>query len=160
MNIQDWQSILAQVNKQVLGDENFSGEYFITKAQRTAGWIGRPGATEAEFEQLERRLLCKLLPSYRSFLATSNGFGPISCFIYNLRSVDEVNWLVNEEPELVEMWEEDPTPMDIPELTDEQYLRYDDQQSTGVLKPAHMRQCLMISDWGDAGFLALNPAQQ
>ena len=67
---------------------------------------------------------------------------------------------MNKEAELVEIWEEDPTPVDSPRLADEQYLCYDDLQIAGVLKPTHMRQCLMISHWGDAGFLALNPAQQ
>jgi hypothetical protein len=159
MTTQDWQLLLAKINEQVLGDKNFRTEDFITKEQRAAGWLGRPAATEAELELLERRLLCRLPPSYRSFLATSNGFGLISCFIYDLCSTDEVNWLVQEDPELVKLWEEDPI-TDDPELADQPYLLYDDNQFAGTLRPGHMRQCLMISHWGDAGFLALNPAQQ
>lgn len=159
MTIQDWQLLLAKINEQVLEDETFQAEDFITQAQRAAGWIGKPAATEAELEELERRLLCKLPPSYRSFLATYNGFGPISFFIYDLCSTDEINWLAQEEPELVEMWEEDPI-ADDPELADHPYLLYDGNQFEGALRPGHMRQCLMVSHWGDAGFLALNPAQQ
>lgn len=162
MNIQDWQLLLAKINEQVLGDKGFRTEYFITQAQRAAGWLGKPAATEAELEALERRLLCKLPPSYRSFLATSNGFGPISCFIYDLCSTDEVNWLAQKDPELVEMWEDDPGILsaDDPDLEDDPYLCYDNLPPEGVIRPGHMRQCLMISHWGDAGFLTLNPAQQ
>jgi hypothetical protein len=161
MTTQDWQLLLAKINEQVLEDETFQAEDFITQAQRTAGWVGKPASTEAELEVLERRLLCKLPPSYRNFLATSNGFGPISFFIYDLCSTDEVNWLVQEDPELIEIWEEDPALFaDDPNLNDDPYLCYDNLPPEGVIRPGHMRQCLMISHWGDAGFLALNPAQQ
>jgi hypothetical protein len=108
---------------------------------------------------LEQRLLCKLPLSYRNFLATSNGFGPISSFIYDLCSTTEVCWLVDKEPELVEMWEEISL-LDDPKLADHPYLLYDGNQFEGTLRPGHMRQCLMILHCGDAGFLALNPAQQ
>jgi hypothetical protein len=160
MNMHDWQSLLVKMNKRILESDDFQDESFITQAQRVAGWIGKPGASETEIEQLERRLACKLPASYRSFLATSNGFGPISYFIYDLYSTTEVDWLVSKESELVEMWEESPKPLDSPDLADAEYLKYDGMDSTGSVKPGHMRQCLMISNWGDAGFLALNPAQQ
>ncbi|RZK19703.1 MAG: SMI1/KNR4 family protein [Hymenobacter sp.] len=108
---------------------------------------------------MEQRLGYELPFSYRSFLAVSNGFGPISSFIYDLCSVSEVDWLVKQDLELVELWENDPMPDD-PELADQPYLSYDGNQFAGALRSGHMRQCLMISHWGDAGFLALNPAQQ
>ncbi|RZL01439.1 MAG: SMI1/KNR4 family protein [Hymenobacter sp.] len=160
MDIREWQGLLAKVSEKIVSEKIFQSEDFSTKTQRAANWVGKPGATEAEIRGLEQRLLCTLPPSYRSFLATSNGFGPISPFIYDLYSTAEVDWLMNVEPELVDRWEEDPTPADNPALADEEYLRYDDQRIEGILKPTHLRQCLMISNWGDAGFLALNPAQQ
>ncbi|RZJ86001.1 MAG: SMI1/KNR4 family protein [Hymenobacter sp.] len=160
MNTQDWQNLLVKTNELVLQEDSFQGISFITKEQRAAGWVGKPGASEAEIERLERCLSCKLPASYRIFLATSNGFGPISTFIYDLYSTAEVDWLVTKEPELVEMWEEYPESIDSPWLADAEYLKYDGTDSTGSMKPGHMRQCLMISNWGDAGFLALNPAQQ
>jgi hypothetical protein len=160
MTTLNWQELLAQLNSQVLQEDDFRNEAFISAPQRAVGWVGKAGATEAELMQVEQRLQCTLPPSYRSFLAVSNGFGPISPFIYNLSSAAEVNWLCTKEPELVEMWEANPLPIDSPALADEHYLRYDDQQNAGILKPTHLRQCLMLSEWGDAGFLALNPAQQ
>lgn len=69
---------------------------------------------------------------------------------------------MHKEPELVKMWEEIAADLaHSPNLADDIYLRYDDiQPPEGVIRPTHMQQCLMVSDWGDAGFLALNPAIQ
>jgi hypothetical protein len=163
MSGQDWRDLLVQINKQVLSDWRLNS--LVTEAQKSTQWLGNVGATEAELLQLEQRLGKRLPPSYRSFLATSNGFGPISSFIYNLSTTAEVDWLRVKEQKLVEMWDGE-TPEDaisqelLIELADERYLLYDDSQIEGLLRAGHMRQCLMISDWGDAGFLALNPAIQ
>lgn len=163
MQQQDWNPLLINISQQITTDESFlsgSNSALLTDEQRGTKWLGKPGATEDELLQLEKRLQQKLPPSYRSFLAASNGFGPIDYFIYDLYSTSEVDWLVLKDAFLVELWEKNPTPADTPELADECYLRYDDNQIEGVLRPGHMSQCLMISNWGDAGFLALNPAQQ
>lgn len=158
-----WSKLLAEISELITSDESFvegNNSQLITDAQREIKWLGKPGASEAELALLEERLQQKLPPSYRSFLAASNGFGPIDYFIYDLYSTAEVDWLAVKDSSLVELWEKNPTPAADPELADERYLRYDDSQIAGVLRPGHMRQCLMISDWGDAGFLALNPAIQ
>ncbi|MGI4738308.1 MAG: SMI1/KNR4 family protein [Janthinobacterium lividum] len=160
---QNWPVFLADLSQQVTSDESFLtgiNTVLLTNEQRETGWLGKPGATEAELAHLEERLRCKLPPSYRAFLAASNGFGPISYFIYDLSSSAEIDWLAIKDNFIVELWEEDPLPNDALELSDERYLSYDNSQMEGILRPGHMRQCLMISDWGDAGFLALNPAQQ
>lgn len=158
-----WSKLLAEISELITSDESFvegNNSQLITDAQREIKWLGKPGASEAELALLEERLQQKLPPSYRSFLAASNGFGPIDYFIYDLYSTAEVDWLAVKDSSLVELWEKNPTSAADPELADERYLRYDDSQIAGVLRPGHMRQCLMISDWGDAGFLALNPAIQ
>lgn len=163
MQQQRWESLLANISQLVTTDESFltgNNAALLTDEQRATKWLGRPGATESEIRQLEERLQQKLPLSYRSFLAASNGFGPIDYFIYDLHSTSEVDWLALKEPTLVKLWEKDQTPADTPELADEYYLQYDDSQVEGILRPGHLGQCLMISDWGDNGFLALNPAQQ
>jgi len=162
MKTAEWAELLAEINQTVLSDGQFAASSVFTNEQRQARWLGQPGASENELTQLEQRLGCKLPSSYRSFLATSNGFGPISYFIYNLNSTSEIDWLAVKESELVKMWEEGATDFaEDPNLADDLYLRYDDTQPPeGVIRPTHMQQCLMISDWGDAGFLALNPAVQ
>jgi hypothetical protein len=161
MHQQDWHALLSKINQALMSDKDFLSGNLLTAEQRQTRWLGKPGASEDELGQLEGRLQQRLPPSYRSFLAASNGFGPISSFIYDLCSTDEVAWLVEKEPELVEIWEEDASWFsDDPDLADDPYLLYDEPQSAGALRSGHMRQCLMISHWGDAGFLALNPAQQ
>jgi hypothetical protein len=159
----EWFKLLTETSELMLSDESFvegNDSALITDEQRAAKWLGKPGATEAELAQLEELLQQQLPPSYRSFLATSNGFGPISYFIYDLYAAAEVDWLATKDAFLVELWEKDPPPVEGPELADERYLTYDASQVAGIIRPGHMRQCLMISDWGDAGFLALNPAVQ
>ena len=158
-----WPELLAEISELITSDESFvegNNSQLITDAQRQIKWLGKPGATEAELALLEERLQQKLPPSYRSFLAASNGFGPIDYFIYDLYSTAEVDWLAIKDSFVVELWEKDTMPTDDPELEDERYLLYDGSQIAGILRPGHMRQCLMISNWGDAGFLALNPAIQ
>jgi hypothetical protein len=154
MQQQDWHTLLGEINQALMSDKDFLSGNLFTDEQRQTGWLGKPGAS------VEERLQQRLPLSYRSFLATSNGFGPISSFIYDLCSTNEVAWLVEKEPELVEGWEEDATFFADADLADDPYLRYDNLPPEGVIRPGHMRQCLMISHWGDAGFLALNPAQQ
>jgi len=65
-----------------------------------------PGASAEEIEIAERRLSTMLPPGYRSFLATTNGFGPIGSFVRRLRPVDEIRWLRDEDPELIRIWVE------------------------------------------------------
>lgn len=159
----NWPQLLTEISQLITIDERFirgNNAELITDVQRETNWLGKPGATEAELTQVEERLQQWLPPSYRSFLAASNGFGPIGYFIYDLYSIAEVDWLAVKDAFVVELWEEDLVPEDNPELADERYLRYDSSQNAGILRPGHMRQCLMISNWGDAGFLALNPAIQ
>jgi hypothetical protein len=161
MQHQEWHALLSEINQVLMSDEGFLLGNLLTDEQRQTRWLGKPGASEDELGQLEERLQQRLPPSYRSFLAVSNGFGPISSFIYDLCSTEEVAWLAEKEPELVEGWEANAAWFaDDPDLADDPYLRYDEPQPEGTLRPGHMRQCLMISHWGDSGFLALNPAQQ
>ncbi|GAA4346563.1 hypothetical protein GCM10023185_01000 [Hymenobacter saemangeumensis] len=92
------------------------------------------------------------------FLTTSNGFGPLDYFIWDLKPVAEVDWLINADRELVELWgkglETEPA------ISEADYFNPENMQSATHMRVEYMRSCLMISDWGDAGFLALNPAVQ
>jgi hypothetical protein len=103
---QNWKALLTSISQQITTDESFltgSNSALLTEEQRETKWLGRPGATEAELIHLEERLQQKLPPSYRSFLAASNGFGPIDYFIYDLYSASEVDWLVLKDSFLVEL---------------------------------------------------------
>ncbi|WP_229755069.1 SMI1/KNR4 family protein [Hymenobacter cavernae] len=157
----NWPDLLKQISQEVLSDPEFidgNASNILRNKYRQSGWLGEPGATEQEILNLEQRLGVKLPSSYREFLLTANGFGPIDYFTYWLRSCTKVDWLVNTDKDLVELWESDVET--IPSVPDEEYFRYDDSQIDGQVRGEYFRGCLMISDWGDAGFLALNPAVQ
>jgi hypothetical protein len=57
-----------------------------------SGWLGAPGATEAELSALEARLGVRLPPSYRSFLEASNGFLMPGVIVPRVLRADEVAW--------------------------------------------------------------------
>ncbi|MBC6696697.1 SMI1/KNR4 family protein [Hymenobacter puniceus] len=157
----EWLELLKQISQEILSDPDFiDGNLaeMVTPAQRQAGWLGAIGASEAELRELEQRLQVSLPPSYRLFLQASNGFGPLDYFIWRLRPTQEVDWLVNTDADLVTLWERGVEL--IPSIPDEDYFRYDDSQIDGQVRREYFRGLLMISDWGDAGFLALNPAVQ
>jgi cell wall assembly regulator SMI1 len=67
---------------------------------RTAGWLGFDGADEGRLAALEERLGVRLPPSYRAFLAASDGFVHIGPFMWTMRTTAEVAWLRDAEPDL------------------------------------------------------------
>ncbi len=74
--------------------------------ERVEEAVTEPGASAEEIADAERRLGTTLPPGYRSFLATTNGFGPIGSFVRRLRPADEIRWLSDEDPELIRIWVE------------------------------------------------------
>ena len=68
--------------------------------------VPQDGASPEEIEVAERRLGTTLPPGYRSFLETTNGFGPIGHFVRRLRPAAEIRWLRDEDPELIQIWVE------------------------------------------------------
>lgn len=157
----EWLELLRKISQEILTDPDFTDgnlSVTVTPAQRQADWLGAPGASESELQALEQRLQINLPPSYRTFLRASNGFGPVEQLIWRIRPVQEVDWLVSTDADLVALWEKDVTL--IPSVPDEDYFRYDDSQIAGQARGEYFRGLLMISDWGDAGFWGLNPAVQ
>lgn len=57
-----------------------------------SGWLGYAGATEAELARIEARLGVTLPPSYRAFLAVSNGWRQAGPFLHRLWSTDDIAW--------------------------------------------------------------------
>jgi len=160
-NITDWPETLRQISQAILADLDFSTgnlRALITPAQRQAQWLGEAGATETELLAMECRLQITLPPSYRTFLQTTNGFGPLDHFIWRLKTCAEIDWLVKTDADLVELWEADVE--SVPSVPDQNYFVYGDDQDAGQVRGEYFRELLMVSDWGDAGFLALNPDVQ
>jgi hypothetical protein len=74
--------------------------------ERVEEAVPEPGASSEEIAVAERRLGTTLPPGYRSFLETTNGFGPIGHFVRRLRPVGEIRWLRDEDSELIRVWVE------------------------------------------------------
>ncbi|MCB2378144.1 SMI1/KNR4 family protein [Hymenobacter sp. BT635] len=161
MNSTNWSDTLRQISQEILSDPDFiSGNMasLVRPEQRQAQWLGATGATEATLLSLEKRLQISLPASYRAFLQTSDGFGPLDYFIWRLKPCAEVDWLVKTDEDLIQIWERNMGAL--PTVPDDDYYRYGDSQIDEQLRVEYLRGCLMISDWGDSGFLALNPAVQ
>jgi hypothetical protein len=59
-----------------LGEDSAFRDPRVTSELVAGGWLGSPAADETALAAAEDRLGARLPPSYRSFLATSNGFPP------------------------------------------------------------------------------------
>jgi cell wall assembly regulator SMI1 len=101
--------------------------------------LGYAGATEQQLQQLERRLgVPALPPSYRAFLATSNGWRNTSPFIDRVWATDDVAWLSERNHELIRIWTS--------------------PGSVDCWERRNLPGALEISDWGDSALYVLNPA--
>ncbi|WEV24076.1 SMI1/KNR4 family protein [Streptomyces sp. 71268] len=79
-------------------------------------WLGFPPASEERVRALEERLGHRLPPSYRTFLAVSDGWRHAGGFVYLLAGTDDARWH-QDESGLSEFFpgelEDDPTPDDV-----------------------------------------------
>lgn len=99
----NWQDFFTQWNQELLEDEKLREN--LPPDVRAAGWLGYPGASEEQLAQLEARFCFPLPPSYREFLAFSNGWPDLSLFAH-LSSVEEIGWLRKRNREVIKIWKE------------------------------------------------------
>ena len=85
-----WEPFLKELSEFRLSDPRVAAAVPEQKVQER--WLGEPSASELQIAALEGRLSRPLPPSYRSFLAASNGFQQQSPFIHRLYSADEADW--------------------------------------------------------------------
>jgi hypothetical protein len=135
------------------------GQVFSPEVHES-GWIGYPGATEAQITRTEDRLGAALPPSYRAFLMASNGWPLVGPFVGQFWPVDEVGRLADRRSNLVEDWIMgheifgglEPVP-------DETYLVYGDEQDSALIRVEYLHSVVEISsfDTRDAAIYLLNP---
>src|SRR5258708_2639075 len=95
--------------------------------------MGAPGASEAELEELQRRLGITLPPSYRQFLATTNGWLNTSDFIDRLLPTSEIGWHSDLDPDSATAWTSAGNGQ-VPSVSDEDYFVYGDEQDPVTLR--------------------------
>lgn len=161
----DWPGLMTAWNAELLSDdevrENLPPEVIAS------GWLGYPGATEEQLAALETRLGVALPPSYRAFLAYTNGWRETGHFIPAIWSTEQVEWFAVRNQDAIDSWlegerydgrEPDPVP-------DAEYLDYSGDNgvvrgySTGAMRSEYLPSMLEVSDHevsGTAVYL-LNP---
>jgi hypothetical protein len=111
-------------------------------------------AKDADVAALEARIGHALPPSYREFLQTTDGL-VVPDFLALLPAA-QVAWLHEVDPGTVQAWNEGNTRED--DATDEQYAVYGADQDCVHMRPAHLKQALMVSATADGDVLLLVPA--
>ena len=136
----DWRPFLEQYSRDLIAKRQPIDSDDWPDEVIGSGWVGYPGATEAQITALETRIGARLPPSYRQFLAVSNGWRNTGAFIYKMWSAEEVEWFRVRNQEWIDIWNS---------IDDDD--SYPDHEGRG------MKTALEISDTGDAAILLLNP---
>jgi hypothetical protein len=149
----DWRPFLAACSAELLADPQVAAS--LPASVREAGWLGFDGASEAEIEAAEERLGTRLPPSYRAFLAASNGWRNVGGFIDRLWSSVDVDWFRARNRDWIDAYA---GPMgEGDDLPDAAYFVYGPAQDPVRFRPRYLRTALEISDTGDSAILLLNP---
>jgi hypothetical protein len=154
MQTYPWRAFLAEWSRALLQWDHVRDVASSEALQ--SGWLGRPGASEAQLAAAEARLGTHLPPSYRQFLALSNGWGQLTDFIFNLWSTEEIEWLRVRNQHLITVWTEHIPPGTLT-VTDAEYFVYGAGQDCVTVRGEYLRTALEISDWGDSAICLLNP---
>ncbi|MEE2041147.1 discoidin domain-containing protein [Nocardiopsis sp. CT-R113] len=93
--VEDWRAFLAEYSADMLRVLERGELDGITEEQRAGSWLGYDAAPDERITALEERLGVPLPPSYRSFLAASDGWTTMSTFMYEILSTAEADWLHN-----------------------------------------------------------------
>lgn len=160
MSADSWQQFLTQWSKDVLTSSELAQG--LPAEVRASGWLGYPGATEAQIAQVEARLKTTLPPSYRKFLKVTNGWWMTTgTYQSKLWSTEEIEWLAVRRPDLIEGWmvgreignqihgESEPIPNEV-------YFVYGEEQDSYWFRDEYLHTALEISDYCD-GIYLLNP---
>lgn len=129
----DWAAFLEQWSRIVLARSD-AREHLLPEVV-TSGWLGYPGATEEQIAFAEARLGTRLPPSYRAFLAVSNGWRFIDGGISKLWSTSSIEWFTVRHQDWIDAWMDGLEQAikeygEIAPVTDEEYFIYGGEQDT------------------------------
>ncbi|HEY1872536.1 MAG TPA: SMI1/KNR4 family protein, partial [Chitinophagaceae bacterium] len=95
-----WKQLLDRISKLAIEQStiDFSDEILRAKT------LGRTPATTAEIKATEQRLKVSFPDDYKKFLLASNGFENFSYTGVTLSFIDKVDFLVNVDEQLVDIW--------------------------------------------------------
>lgn len=169
MNTFDWESFLRQWSHDFLSSETTAVER-LPEAVRNSGWLGYPGATEAQISRAEERLGVHLPPSYRMFIQVTNGWLQTTPFIYKLWSIEEIEWFATRHSAWIEQFKEIHLRLDqlvlknrfdrsfaYPKVSDQDYFIYGESQDPSKIRVDYLDAALEISTRGESAIYLLNP---
>jgi cell wall assembly regulator SMI1 len=139
--------LLSDISRVQLADRRIAAE--MPDHKITASWLGESGASEAEIALAEERIGVRLPPSYRAFLAETNGFDHIGPFIYRLYNAAEIEWFRVRNQDWVEAYQIGD------DISPEEHLANPD--NCVRFRAAYLSSCLQISEEGDSAVVLLNP---
>ena len=120
-----------------------------------SGWLGYPGASEAELATAEIRLATRLPPSYRAFLYASNGWRFPSVSIFDLLPVAGIAWFAERNQDWVDAYVGPSA--GTPPISDEEYFVYGEKHDSCKFRTEYLSTALQVSEAGDSAVLLLNP---
>lgn len=150
----DWQRFLDQWSRMVLSAPGM--RQTLPEEGTAGGSLGSPGVEEQRIQEVERRLMRRLPPSYRAFLMASNGWhtGADSGWIFSL---EEIDWFAARFPDVLDAWILGSSMVGQPEPVHEHLYRvYGQAQDTSLVRNEDLRACLCVGV-GDDGYYLLNP---
>ena len=148
-----WEPLLRQWSREVLASAEYVG--LLPQEAVDSGWLGYPGATEAEIQQLEARLGTPLPRSYREFLKVTNGWLVTSPFIDRVWSTDEVAWFAERNQHWIDAYRSSPELAE--PVPDSEYFVYGEDQDPVLFRVEYLQTALEISAEGDSAIYLLNP---
>ena len=123
--------------------------------------FGFPGASEAEIAAAEERLGARLPPSYREFLAATNGLRQPYDYVVALGGdfwgTDRIEWFRVRNGDWVDAYAGETVLSGYPSVSDRDYFVYGPGQDSALFRPEYLRAALEISDVGDSAICLLNP---
>jgi cell wall assembly regulator SMI1 len=150
VNRHAWRPLLEQWSQEILASD---ADYWQSLPEEViaSGWLGYPGATEEQIAVAEQRLGTRLPPSYREFLAVTNGWRHTTPFIDRLWSTEEIEWFPVRHQGWIDAWRQGAE-------------AYEQTQSAGRTRSVEedpllqeLASALDISDVGDVAIYVLNP---
>jgi hypothetical protein len=147
----DWLPFLTTWSREVLASPDQAGA--LPEEVVASGWLGFAGAPEEQLQQAEARLGIRLPPTYRTFLATTDGWRTTGTFIDRLWSTQEVDWFKVRNRDWIDAY----TAYGPTQIGDEEYFVYGEGQDPAFFRTEYLTTALEISDVGDSAILLLNP---
>lgn len=133
----DWHAFFRSLADQDVPKDRESDRARYFAAAYQAGHAGTEPADAGVIAAVEGRLGIRLPPSFRNFLLVSNGWNDVAhSKVEELRGVEEIGWLPQGEPGLLEAW--------WPDVLDDE-------------EADQLRRCLLVSGPGNGDYWLLDP---